>query len=242
VVRTRTSALSTVEADIVGWLRQWIRLAALKASTKRRILSAAPASSRVFHGIYEANYWSGTESRSGTGSSLEQTRVIRDVLPSLIASLSCRSLLDAPCGDFHWLSRVSLGLDYTGYDIVESVIAANRSRYENSRTRFFVADMTVDRVPHVDLILCRDGLVHLSYDDIFLALDNFIRSGARYLLTTTFRDRPNRNIVTGDWRPLDLGRWPFLFPKALMLINEDCSEFGGIYRDKSLGLWDMTGW
>lgn len=151
-------------------------------------------------------------------------------------------MLDAPCGDFNWLSQVPLNVDYFGYDIVEPVINANIARYSSSRVKFMRADITSDPLPRVDLVLCRDCLVHFSFEDIFLTLRNVLKSGARYLLTTTFPGRVNRDIATGDWRPLDFERKPFRFPKAVKIINEDCTEFDGAYRDKSLGLWDMSKW
>ena len=38
------------------------------------------------------------------------------------------------------------------------------------------------------MILCRDCLVHLTFDDARAALQNLRRSGSKYLLTTTFTD------------------------------------------------------
>lgn len=196
----------------------------------------------VFDAIYDSNHWGGSESRSGTGSSIAQTHVIRQALPEILATLGCRSILDAPCGDFNWLSRVPLDVDYVGYDVVERVIVQNKTRYASSRVRFVHADITSSPLPAVDLILCRDCLVHFSYADIYLALRRFLDSGARYLLTTTFPGRSNRDIATGDWRPLDFEREPFRFPAPLRVINEECTEFRGAYRDKSLGLWDLSKW
>ncbi|MGH8131319.1 MAG: class I SAM-dependent methyltransferase [Steroidobacteraceae bacterium] len=221
-----------------------IHARALVASLRRRLGNVAhvvPPTS-VFDGIYHSNHWGGDESRSGTGSSLAQTRVVRQVLPELLSELGCRSMLDAPCGDFNWLSQVPLDVEYFGYDIVGRAIASNTQRYGSDRVRFVRGDITSSRLPRVDLILCRDCLVHLSYSDAFLALRNFLRSGARYLLTTTFPGRANRDIVTGAWRPLDLERPPFKFPKPARVINEVCTESSGSYQDKSLGLWDLSQW
>src|SRR5262249_38238518 len=53
----------------------------------------------------------GQESVSGPGSSIRQTVEIRQRLPLLLQELGTRVLLDAPCGDFHWLSKVRLGVD-----------------------------------------------------------------------------------------------------------------------------------
>jgi hypothetical protein len=90
------------------------------------------------------------------------------------------------------------------------------------------------------LILCRDCLVHFSFDDIFKALNNLRASGSRFLLTTTFPTRQeNQPIPTGKWRPLNLERAPFFLPPPLTILNEGCTENGGEYADKSLGLWQL---
>jgi hypothetical protein len=91
------------------------------------------------------------------------------------------------------------------------------------------------------MILCRDCLVHFAFDDVFRALRNIAGSGAAYLVTTHFAgDRDNRDIVTGEWRPLNLERQPFHFPRPLRVITENCTEDHGIYADKSLGVWRIS--
>jgi hypothetical protein len=91
------------------------------------------------------------------------------------------------------------------------------------------------------VILCRDCLVHLSFENIGRAIANFKRSGARVLLTTTFTDiAANADVEDGDWRALNFTRPPFGWPAPETLINEDCLEMDGAYRDKSLGLWRLS--
>jgi hypothetical protein len=51
-----------------------------------------------------------------------------------------------------------------------------------------MCDLTRDPLPKVDLVLCRDCLVHLSFDDIYESLDNLRRSGSMLLLTTTLAE------------------------------------------------------
>ena len=48
------------------------------------------------------------------------------------------------------------------------------------------------------------------------------------------------DIVTGDWRPLNLQDKPFNFPSPILIINENCTEDGGEYSDKSMALWDIS--
>ena len=130
---------------------------------------------------------------------------------------------------------------YTGVDIVAELIAANASCYTTERRRFVCADMTRDHLPQADLILCRDGLVHLSFADARAAIRNFRRSGSRYLLATTFVNQSrNLDVATGGWRVLNLQAAPFFFPEPLALIDERCMHSDGRYRDKRLGLWRLA--
>ena len=102
-------------------------------------------------------------------------------------------------------------------------------------------DITTDGLPQADLVLCRDCLVHFSYEQIFRALKNFKDSRSEYLLMTTFAGRQsNSDIVTGDWRPLNFRISPFNLPEPFKVINEKCTEEGGRYADKSLALWRLA--
>ncbi len=197
---------------------------------------------RAFTRVYRRNSWEDPESLSGPGSSLAETEAIREALPRLLARFGCRSMLDAPCGDFHWMKEVGLDLDlYIGADIVEALIHSNQKAYETDRRVFRKLNIITDPLPKVDLVLCRDCLVHLSFKDATSALRSFAGSGSTYLFTTTHVDWPdNADIVTGQWRPLNLRRAPFSFPEPIELINERYSLGEGKYRDKSLGLWRIT--
>jgi hypothetical protein len=74
------------------------------------------------------------------------------------------------------------------------------------------------------------------------SVENFKKSNSRYLLTTTFKKlKKNKNLVSGrGWRPVNLMLPPFNFPPPIEIINEGCSEGGGQYSDKCLGLWDLN--
>jgi hypothetical protein len=183
----------------------------------------------------------GLESVSGPGSSLLQTSEIAQHLPGLIREIGASSLVDAGCGDFHWMSHVSLDVEeYIGIDLLTELIAENQRRFGLTNRRFLNCDFTRSRLPEADLILCRDCLAHFPYEDIFRALRNFKNSRSKYLLTTTFTNRySNREIAIGDWQPLNLQLAPFNFPAPLKIIDEKCTELGNAYRDKSLALWRL---
>lgn len=196
----------------------------------------------VFSDIYRRNRWQDEESRSGTGSNLAETEALRRQLPEVLAVLGAATLLDAPCGDFHWMSAVDLGgVSYVGVDIVPELIEQNRARFGDGRRVFEVADVVRDPLPAADVVMCRDCLVHLSFDDGIRALSNLRAGGASYLLTTTFPDRvANYDKHTGGWRPLNLCAPPFNLPAPMQLLNEGCTVGAGAYADKSLGLWRLV--
>ena len=84
----------------------------------------------AFRHAYAANLWTGPESKSGPGASLDQTAAIRRFLPALCRQLGVRNLLDLPCGDFHWMATIDLGsVEYIGADLLPELVDANTGRY-----------------------------------------------------------------------------------------------------------------
>jgi hypothetical protein len=201
---------------------------------------------KKFTEVFLKNAFGGDTSLSGRGSDLDQTRRIQEELPKLLHNYNVTSLIDLPCGDQNWISKVSLGnVNYIGADIVTELILENNRSY-GSRTRTYIdLDITREIPPRADLILCRDLLVHLNTQQIYKALSNMKRSGSNLILTTTFtynRKYQNLPIVTKavGWRPINLQAAPFNFPKPLQVINEECTEGGGLFLDKSLALWKLS--
>lgn len=196
----------------------------------------------VFHNIYKANKWGGKESVSGLGSDFIQTEIIIKELPKVFKKYNISSVLDIPCGDFHWMKEVDLdNVNYTGGDIVLDIINANNEKYGSTNKKFLHLNLIKDQLPKSDLIFVRDCFVHLPLEDVKAALENIKRSDIQYILTTTFpRTRRNYNITTGNWRPLNLLKKPFKFKQPIELINEGCTESYGQYTDKSLGLWKVS--
>lgn len=193
-----------------------------------------------FGRIYRMNLWRGAESACGPGSSLKETAVVRRELPRILRDVGARSMLDIPCGDFFWMKEVELDLDlYIGADVVSSIVDENIERYGSTSRSFFRLDICLDPLPQADLVLCRDCLDHLSFQDVRAALSNLATSGSTFLLATTYPDRrENVDIRSGDWRPLNLQADPFRLPPPLEILNERSRK--PRYPDKSLGLWRIA--
>jgi len=219
--------------------RRLARLAIHVFPGASRLLAPRERPEEIFTAIYRMNSWGSRESVSGPGSTADQTRLVTHRLPELFRDLGVQSILDLPCGDFNWIRGVDLGgIDYLGADIVPDIVERNTKLHQADGIRFERMNLLEDPLPRVDLVLCRDCLVHFSSEDVFRALENICSSGSKYLLSTTFPDRRrNRAIFTGEWQPINLQTHPFLLPKPDPLFNEGCTESGGRFTGKSLGLW-----
>jgi len=213
----------------------------------KRLLSAGKLKHKdleaVFTEYYEDGEWVRGEgkSRSGPGSDLEYTGSIRRALPELCRELKIRTLLDIPCGDLTWISKVDLPVErYIGADIVRSVVAENTATYGNAQRQFKQINIVTDTLPQADLVMVRDLFIHLNKRQIAASLENIRKSGAKWLLTTTYpKLNVNSEIVPGQFRPINLMLQPFNLPRPDRVIKDDASVKGDDALDRSLGLWSV---
>jgi len=193
----------------------------------------------AFENIYEEGYW-GTDIKSGAGSTLEATKVTRQIISKVVQDFRITSIVDVACGDFTWMPVVLNELEgqvsYTGCDIVESLVTGHRQKYPQYEFQYL--DFVEGEIPQGDLILCREVLQHLPVKDINKALNNFSNSGVKYLLATIhirrhgFRNK--RDIRPGRCRDRNLLEPPFNLPNPLIIYSE---QYEG--QDKFLGLWEL---
>jgi len=195
----------------------------------------------IFSDIEKNNTWLEKESVSGIGSSLIQTKEIIIKLPSILKELNINTIFDIPCGDFNWFKNINLSkMIYLGGDIVENIVTRNNQFFGKSNVSFINFNLIEDKIDLFDLIFCRDCLVHFSIEDILRTIKNVKNSKSKYLITTTFPDEDNNtNIQTGGWRPINLEKAPFNFPEPKYLLNEKCTEMDDVFKDKSLGVWEI---
>ncbi len=207
----------------------------------RRILFLSSKSNKsIFEKYYDDNSWGNNESFSGPGSTIKSTIYVREVIEEVIDRYKIKSIVDSPCGDFNWMQLVNLKkTKYIGYDIVSKIINDNNKKYSCKLKKFKELNIIKNKPLKSDLIFCRDALVHFSNSDIKTTIINFKKSNSKYLLTTTFPNtNENRWIKTGMWRPINLTKEPFNFPRPIAVFCESRTNKEKVLK-KYLGLWEL---
>jgi hypothetical protein len=184
----------------------------------------------IFTRIIDTHYWQ--EVVCGSGSTIASTHTIRSALIPFLRKHNITSVLDAPCGDFSWMSLIDWPNDitYMGADIVENLILANRQKYP--KKIFYTMDISTDPFPNVDLLFCRDCLFHFSQEDLFKTFRNIAKSKIKYVMLTNYPNGDNRDIQTGAFRELMLEQDPINLPKPLDLIMEHS-------LNRNISLWPV---
>jgi hypothetical protein len=127
---------------------------------------------------------------------------------------------------------------YIGIDIVSPLIDSNNEKYGSNKVSFQCLSIIEDEIPTSDLIICKDVLFHLSYEDALKTIGNIRNSGVKYLISTTFSNFYNIDIKSGDWRPINLLSEPFLLGEPYQYW-ENIEERDDKYSIKSIGVWKL---
>jgi hypothetical protein len=214
---------------------------AMYDKNKADVLSASDIETR-FTKIYMQNFWGSRDSASGDGSTLQYTRNLRRNLPRLFSQFPVNSVFDAPCGDFAWMRSVvkECAIGYIGADIVKPLIETNIERHGAPGIEFVHLDVTKDSFPKADLWICRDCLIHLSFEDGRRALQSFVDSGIPYIFTTTYKNDgaiENYDIASGDFRRIDLFKPPYSLPRDVLFRVDD---YLPPYPPREMCLWSRA--
>jgi SAM-dependent methyltransferase len=190
--------------------------------------STPEAVTKAFTTIYDEKQWgigSGGKGTSGGGSTLEATVVYRAYLQAFMKAHHVASVVDAGCGDWEFSSAMDwTGIEYTGFDVVPSVITEDQKKYGAPDIKFQTADIVRTDLPAADLLICKDVLQHLPTQDVLA----FLAQLPKYkdvLLTDTVDKvtltAGNQDIQPGQFRLLDLTKPPFSLPALKVLTYFD---------------------
>lgn len=158
------------------------------------------------------------ETYSGPGSLLHNNDNLIKNLPIFFKNHNIGSIIDVPCGDFNFMRKIisqNDKINYLGLDISENAIKMCK-KYESQNIKFKVYDITNPEIKlnDVDLIICKDLLLHLSFSDIKNVLKNIENSNCKYFACSRYN---NGNIINKDQnsglgcRIVEITKEPFNF-------------------------------
>jgi SAM-dependent methyltransferase len=119
---------------------------------------------KLFSRIYHENMWGGVkgEFNSGPGSDDFVGTAYANLIKAYVQQHNIKSVVDIGCGDFRIARQfITDEIDYTGIDVVPSLIENNQRLFGKSNIRFLNIDAT-----DAELCTIRQVLQHLSNDHI----------------------------------------------------------------------------
>jgi hypothetical protein len=157
----------------------------------------------------------------GPGSSEENIANFKSEFPEIVEKYNIESVADAGCG-LGWIRKEcdKLGVEYSGYDILE-------------RENATLLDITSEVIDKVDLIICRDVLLHVTTELAHSAIDNFKKSGSKYLLTTSWYNANNES------RPKDFGSGINSFIDIVHILGLPLEKIEEPESGRFMGLWKL---
>jgi 2-polyprenyl-3-methyl-5-hydroxy-6-metoxy-1,4-benzoquinol methylase len=218
-------------------------------SRQQRFVGKTPE--EIFNLVYDTRDWGSEESVSGYGSTMEHTKSSRMRLPGIFKKYEIKRVLDVACGDFNWIKNIAGKTDYyRGTDIVKRLVDSNNKKYGVPGKIEFECGNLIEGINNdgnFDAIIAKDVLVHFPTKDVLKVINNFRKSGIKYIFLSHFPTITKNSdlIIHGQWRPINFTKAPFNLGNPLEIIWERSEIYSWpdennvrIKRtDKSLSLW-----
>ena len=166
--------------------------------------AVADPATAVFTDIYAHNRWT---NGSGPGSHPDACRPwFTDFLPRFLKEKGIHTVLDWGCGDWQHSRYVDWsGVDYTGVDVVPSLVEDNNLRYGGPHLRFTTPRDGLT----ADLLILKDVAIHWPNDMIREFLGQ--RRARHVLIANSVGLSENKDIKLGGFRSFAPDRPPFNF-------------------------------
>lgn len=199
----------------------------------------------VFYLTYKTNHWNKYKEIetnnlivSGPGSipgSNQTNKIIKD-LDAFIKNNKIKSVLDMPCGDFSWMSKLiqmNSNVSYTGYDIVKEIIDLNNKKFSSDKIKFFVKDIVEEKsFDYFDFVFVRDFFIHIMNNDIIKILNVIKKSKIKFFAcSSSAHINFNKDVIIGRYRQLNIEIEPFYLDKVFLKISDGLDErYINIYK------------
>lgn len=134
-----------------------------------------------FTNIYDKQIW---EKGSGVGSSIKYNRIYMDFLSKFLIDNSIKNVLDIGCGDWEFSQYIDWNkIDYTGIDIVKSVVDTNNKKFGKENIKFFHLNTLETKLPgNFDLVILKDVLQHWDDETIVIFMDKLLMADHKQIM------------------------------------------------------------
>ena len=187
---------------------------------------------KIFQNIFDSGYWldyniENNQSRSGNGSNLSQSIILKKELKNFFEEKKIKKILDIGCGDFKWmhslLGEISFD-EYIGIDLVDTLIDQNIKNYQNDKIKFLKKDIVkddLDNLDDFDFVLIRHVFIHLKNVNILKALSKIQKINFKFIcITSDPKVKINRDLKTeGRYRDINLMISPFFLENCTKIIK-----------------------
>ena len=163
---------------------------------------------KVFDDIYRYRKWG---VGSGTGSIKYFNEPFIEFVNDFLDTHEIRTVVDIGCGDWQIAQHLSLGdREYIGCDVSSLILNKTRAKFAGHKRTFLHLDATTDVLPHGDLAIVKDVLLHLSNENIQKVLTK-LDSFTYVIIQNDWGEHcENKDIMTGSFRSIDILKKPFL--------------------------------
>ena len=143
------------------------------------------------------------------------------MLLNIINAMEIKKIVDVGCGDWEFSKNIDWteSIDYTGIDVVKSVIERNKEKYESENIRFRQLDIFAE--PHLvegyDLVILKDVIQHWDDSEIETVMTSLCANNKFVFLTNGYKfgRTPEKNGWTErdinnkyHYHPVDIQKKP----------------------------------
>lgn len=184
-----------------------------------------------FENIYEKSVWGKNwkgqgGSGKGDGTDPDSKMWVNYITEFITERDDIVKVADLGCGDWKFSRFIpwkELGIQYSGYDIVQNVVENNNKEYANENVTFFHQDIiTSSSIKGYDLVIIKDVLQHLSDEHVIKILDSVLINNKYVIIKNgykfghlTLRKNPDANEWTErninnkySYHPICLNKYP----------------------------------
>ena len=174
--------------------------------------------------IYEQQLWGKNHQKYYSGEGSHQLEIVEPYINVVTSFLSTfkepLTVCDLGCGDFNIGNQlVNFAKNYIAVDIVDELIAFNKTKYQQENLQFLSLDITKDDLPKADCAVVRQVLQHLSNKEVKNVVEKLYNY--KYIIVTEHLPNkdfePNKDIISGQGirlkkkSGLDITKHPFDF-------------------------------